>query len=544
MALGSFINRYKEEAYRVGNMTVYNVLSTIPENGAETFIEALQFFRILNYALWVNGNYHITIGRFDQYMYPYYSKDVANGAMSTETAFDLIVETFLSLNKDSNIYYGVQQGDNGQSLVLGGCDKDGHSAFNELTELCLKASLENKMIDPKINLRVSRDTPIKWYILGSELTKAGLGFPQYSNDDVIVRALVDWGYELEDARNYVVAACWEFIVPAVGMDIPNIDAVNLPEILNSVIHEDLESIATFDELLKTLRIKMKQKANSLAQSHKNIYLIPSPFQSVLMKGSIQNGKDISEGGRYNNYGIHGSGFSTLVDSLCSIKNLVFDKKTLTAQAMKSMIQNNYKGFESIRKSIVINSERMGQNSEMSNDMAAEVIEIFSDSFLDIKNERGGIYRAGTGTAMYYIWHAQESGATADGRRKGEPYPANYSPSLLAQNPGIISVLNSFTPKNISRVANGGPLTIELHDSVFRNSKGVEKAAKLVEYFIQSGGHQLQINTVNAEVLKEAQKDPLAYKNLIVRVWGWSGYFTELDLEFQNHIIRRHEFNGT
>lgn len=222
-SVDNFIKKYRDEAENAGNKYVYKTLLRVPEYGARTLQEALQFFRIINYVLWLNGNYHNTIGRFDQYMYPYYKNDIEKGIITNNDAYDLILETFLSLNKDSRLYQGVQQGDNGQSLVLGGCDSEGKPAFNKITELCLKASLEIGMIDPKINLRVNKNTPDEWFVRGTELTKAGLGFPQYSNDDVIIKALMDWGYSLEDARNYVVAACWEFIIPGKGMDIPNIE---------------------------------------------------------------------------------------------------------------------------------------------------------------------------------------------------------------------------------------------------------------------------------------------------------------------------------
>ena len=185
---------------------------------------------MLHLALWASNVYHNTVGRFDQYMWPYLKADLDRG-MSHDEALDLLEEFFLSFNRDSDLYTGMQQGDNGQSLMLGGCDRDGKDASNDLTVLCLTASLELRRIDPKINLRVNRDTPLEVYEYCTKLTKQGLGFPQYANDDVVIPGLVKLGYDLEDARNYTVAACWEFIIPGVAMDIPNIGAMPLAEVV-------------------------------------------------------------------------------------------------------------------------------------------------------------------------------------------------------------------------------------------------------------------------------------------------------------------------
>ena len=173
--------------------------------------------------------------------------DLEKGAITEDEAYDLVVDFFLSFNKDSDTYVGVQQGDNGQSMVLGGMDENGNEVFNLLSKMCLKASEELKMIDPKINLRVNKNTPIEIYELGSRLTKAGLGFPQYSNDDIVIDGLKKLGYSEKDARDYVVAACWEFIIPNVGADIANIGAMSYPKAVDIALHNNLENAETYEE---------------------------------------------------------------------------------------------------------------------------------------------------------------------------------------------------------------------------------------------------------------------------------------------------------
>ena len=234
-------DKYLEEAKKQGRDDLVEVLTQVPRYKARNFREALQFFRIIHFALWLEGNYHNTVGRFDKYIYPYLKADMDNGVYTNETALDLLEDFFLSFNKDSDIYIGVQQGDNGQSMMLGGLDENGNEVFNILSELCLKASYNNKLIDPKINLRVSKNTPKERYTLASHLTKAGLGFPQYSNDDVVLPALEKLGYEYNDAVNYTVAACWEFIIPNVGADVANIAALSFPKAVDNAFHKSLKA---------------------------------------------------------------------------------------------------------------------------------------------------------------------------------------------------------------------------------------------------------------------------------------------------------------
>lgn len=244
----------------------------------------MQFLRILHYVLWCEGEYHNGVGRFDQYLYPYLEKDLACGAETERSAFELLEEFFLTFHRDSDLYPGVQQGDNGQSMVLGGCDSDGREASNLLTRMCLRASKELAVIDPKINLRVTKETPFELLELGSELTAAGLGFPQYSNDEVVIDALRRWGYSLGDARNYVVAACWEFTIPGCGMDVPNIEAVSLPEVLLDTMQGS--QAATFDGFLADYGAGLRSRAVALDRKLRNFTMLPGPFASLLCDGCI------------------------------------------------------------------------------------------------------------------------------------------------------------------------------------------------------------------------------------------------------------------
>jgi formate C-acetyltransferase len=260
----------------------------------------------------------------------------------------------------------------------------------------------------------------------------------------------------------------------------------------------------------------------------------------MMDGCVEKGRDVSLGGKYNNYGIHGTGLSTAVDSLAAVRKYVFEDRKLGKEELKEILRTNYEGRDDVYHLLRYEAPKMGNDDDEVDALADTLLSWFADALEGRKNDRGGVFRAGTGSAMYYIWHAKDEEATPDGRRKGESLACNYSPSLFTRLSGPVSIIKSFAKPNLVRVANGGPLTIELHDNVFRNEDSIRKVALFVKSFIDMGGHQMQINAVNRDKLKDAQKHPENYRNLIVRVWGWSGYFVELDEVYQNHIIERME----
>lgn len=513
-------------------------LSEAVRYGAKSYLEALQLFRLLHFCLWASNVYHNTVGRFDQYMYPYYAADMAAGKLDEARALKLTEKFFLSFNRDSDLYIGMQKGDNGQSLMLGGCDDEGICAVNELTYICLKASLHNRRIDPKINLRVNKDTPLELYELCTQLTKQGLGFPQYANDDVVIPALVEMGYDLKDARNYTVAACWEFIIPGVAIDIPNIGAISHAKVVHDVIAEKLLECDSFEQLLDYVREAEIAAADVQEAEVKPLWIEPAPYQSVLMSDYTH---DISSGAKYVNYGIHGTGFASAVDQLAAVKKYVFDEKRVSSTELLNALENEFEGYPEIRHMLRDDSPRLGRD-EVCENILSVLIDFFADTWKNRKNEFGGIFRVGTGSAMYYLWHAKDLPATADGRKKGEALSANFSPSLQLSDAGPLSVINAMARPNLGRVCNGGPLTLELHDTVFKNEEGIRKVAQLVRSFIILGGHQLQLNAVSRETLLDAQANPEAHKNLIVRVWGWSGHFVQLDKAYQDQIIERTSYS--
>lgn len=528
------------EAAKGKNEKLYAVLCKIPLQGAENYYEALVFLKFCIFFLRLSGLPHLTLGGFDKYMYPFYLKS-RDAGFSEEELLEMTEAFFISINYDTDLYFGIQKGDNGQSMVLGGFDRNGNDMFNELSKSCLDASLELALIDPKINLRVGKKTPIERYEYATLLTKKGLGFPQYCNDDVAIPGLIKLGYSPEDAYNYTVAACWEYIVPNNAMDIPNLATMSFPNVTAKAIKENILSCNSFDILMKCVTAAIADQCDSFINKYSQMHIHEAPLLSVFVDGCIEKLTDATRhGGKYLNFGCHGAGISTAADSLAAIKKLVYDDKAISRERLLEALASNFEGYADIRNELK-SCPKMGNNNDYVDDIAALLMDAFAQNINNRPNGFGGIWRAGTGSAMEYILSAKECPATADGRVAGEPFSSSFSPSLDVKPDGLLSVISSFTKYDMTNIINGGPLTIEIHDTVLRNDIGINKVAALVKLFIELGGHQLQVNSVNRDILLDAQCHPEKYPNLVVRVWGWSGYFNELDLEYQNHIIRRCEF---
>jgi formate C-acetyltransferase len=544
--------RYANKAREMGREEIADILDHVPAHPARTFHEALQSLRLCQAVVWLTGHYHVGLGRFDQYMWPFLSADLQAGRLTIATAKELLAEFFISLNKDSDLYPGVQQGDNGQTLTLGGVTPGGDSAVNELTRMVLRVSRDLAMIDPKVNLRISAQTDLDLLGLATELTRTGLGFPQYSNDDVVIPALVSHGYSLEDARDYVVAACWEFVIPGRGMEVVNIGAVSFPAAAGHAIREGLEAQDNFEALLNRVSENIDEQVHRLGEAYSHLLLPPAPYYSIFMQGCLEQGRDLSDGLKYNNFGVHGACAANAADALAAVKQFIFEDRSVFSGDLLSALEANFDGYESLRRKLADEGPKVGNNDAVVDTLLVKLFDDLADACERYgRTPRGGILRPGTGSAMYYIWLATGHagmrepvvGATADGRLRGEPFGANLSPSLGVRVRGPISTLQSFAKIDYQRICNGGPITLEVSDTVFRNPEAIRKTAMLVRTFAQLGCQQLQLNSLNLETLLDARKHPEKYKNLIVRVWGWSGYFCELAPEYQEQIIARHYFSS-
>ncbi len=541
--------RYASEARDRGRHDVADRLERVPGSAPLTFHDALQSMRFMHAVVWLSGHHHVGLGRLDQYLWPYLAADLDSGRLDESGAEELLAEFFIALNRDSDLYPGIQQGDNGQSLTLGGVTPNGASAVNPLTSMALRVARDVGLIDPKINLRITPETDQALLELATELTRKGLGFPQYANDDVVIPALAAHGYDIADARDYTVAACWEFIIPGRGMDVGNIGAVSFPAAADTAIRDGLAGGASFEAILEGTAAQIGAQVRARTEPYERLLWAPAPYYSALMTDALENGVDHGQGARYRNLGIHGAAAASAADALAAVKRHVFDAADVAAADVLAALDADYVGYDGLRRTMAEESPRVGLAEPEADDLLRRLYDWLADA-CDAETERSGLMvRPGTGTAMYYLWLARGRddgplaepvvGATADGRRRGDLFGANLAPTPGTRLRGPISVLQSYAKIDYGRVCNGGPITLELSDSVFRSSGSIGKVAQLVRTFARLGGQQLQLNALNAATLLDAKANPEAHRDLIVRVWGWSGYFCELSPEYQDHVIARH-----
>ena len=546
-AVASFAKRYSEAAEEPLQRAL---LEKVPISPAESFHEALQSVRFISSVIRLAGGQHIGFGRFDQYMWPYLEKDLKEGVLKKDEAFELLEEFFISLSRDADLYKGVQLGDNGQSMMLGGCDRLGKPAVNPLTYMCLEASEDIGLIDPKINLRVDSKTPSDLLMAAAKLTRRGLGFPQYSNDEIVIDSLVNFGYDLEAARNYTVAACWEFVVED-GRDTPNVFAMNFPLAADRAIRSGLKAGDDFDGIMKRLEEAFEEQAKGFKLvCEKEWYFLPDPILSLFSKNTLASGRDLNNGGgSHYHYGCHGCGSSNAADALAAVKYLIFEKKQVSPERLLAALESDYENDEELRQIIKAVPHKVGSNDDYADDLLKRLFDLFADALAEIKNNgRGGRIRPGSGSAQHYVLmtqkrEGQKLKATADGRKYGDFIGSSLAPSPGVRVRGAISELETYGKIDYGPLCNGGPITLELADAYFRNEEALLKVVKLIQAFVKLGCQQLQLNTLNPDKLRDAQVHPENYRDLIVRVWGWSGYFVELSKPYQDQIIGRQAFGA-
>src|SRR5664280_703548 len=427
--------------------------------------------------------------------------------------------------------------------------RDGGTAVNPLTWMALRVARDVGLIDPKVNLRITGETDLALLELASDLTRKGLGFPQYANDDVVIPALAAHGYALEDARDYTVAACWEFIIPGRGMDVVNIGAVSFPAAADAAVRTGLADGASFDAILARTGAEIGRQVHERTAPYERLLWAPAPYYSVLMTGALEAGVDHGAGARYRNLGIHGAAAASAADALAAVRRHVFELADVDRAELLAALEADFVGHEALRWRLAEESPRVGLNEPAADDLVRSLYDRLADACEEEHPQSGAIVRPGTGSAMYYLWLARGRdagplaepvvGATADGRRRGDPFGANLAPTPGTHLRGPISVLQSYAGIDYGRVCNGGPITLELSASVFADAESIRKVALLVRTFARLGCQQLQLNALNAEQLLDARAHPDEHRDLIVRVWGWSGYFCELAPEYQEHVISRH-----
>jgi formate C-acetyltransferase len=333
------------------------------------------------------------------------------------------------------------------------------------------------------------------------------------------------------------------------MDVPNIGAVSFPAAADAAVRNGLADGASFDAILARTGAEIGRQVHERTAPYERLLWAPAPYYSVLMTGALEAGVDHGAGARYRNLGIHGAAAASAADALAAVRRHVFELADVDRAELLTALEADFVDHEALRWRLAEESPRVGLNDPAADDLLRCLYDRLADACEGEQPQSGAIVRPGTGSAMYYLWLARGRddgplaeplvGATADGRLRGDPFGANLAPTPGTHLRGPISVLQSYAGIDYRRVCNGGPITLELSAAVFADAESIRKVALLVRTFARLGCQQLQLNALNAEQLLDARAHPEEHRDLIVRVWGWSGYFCELAPEYQDHVISRH-----
>jgi formate C-acetyltransferase len=539
----------------------------VPANPARTFREAIQSFWFTHLAVHMELNSSgISPGRFPQYMYPFYKKDMEEGRITREEVIELLELLFIKFTEIirfwAQSFFAKDMGNLLQNISLGGLTPDGQDATNEMDYLMIEAQRRVRMIQPNLSILYHDKLPEELLLKATELVRTGLGMPSFFNADLNIESLVRYGASLEDARNQCQIGCVERgfshgAGPMLG------GAINMPKMLELALHDGKDTVSgkqaglhtgspekfvSFQELSdaikKQLQHFMPRYTDYEYTSHAiNAQYFPTPFVSALVDDCIKKGLDVNSGGaRYYMAGFGPVGIVDLGDSLAAIKKYVFEEKRLTIGELSKALEANFEGYEEIHK-LLLNAPKYGNEDDYVDNLVREWYDIFYDEQRKLKDHLG---QPLIPFAISVSWHGPlgaKTGALPSGRKAGMPLAdGSVSASQGCDKNGPTALMKSAS-KAIDTVKYfSSLLNMKFHPSPLSKTEGLIKLIALIKTYMHLGGHHVQFNVVNVETLKDAQIHPENYKDLIVRVAGFSAYFIHLDPVIQNEIISRTELS--
>jgi len=561
---------YKKESDSARKSILKRMLDNckkVPLYPAETFYEAVQSAWIIKTAVEVAHpvNFHC-FGRMDQIFYPYFKKDLEQGIITRDEAREILEELLLkvmsqNIRPETNLLANFYHRFLGSTpITLGGLKPDGTDGSNELTYLFLEAANNSRAVT-NISLRVHENLPDEVLLKAADILYQGSSNLSLFNDDINIEAMKKRGFSEEDARDYAIMGCVEMLCPGKtgGM---SANALLLCRLLDLTMRNG--NTQTFMGMLKDLGIKtgdpdsfssFDQFAEALiAQAKKQIKIIvevsnlrdrlyaeylPAPYISAFIQGCLENKKDVTQGGA--KYDISGISFinsiANLTDSLYVIKKLIFDEKMISFQELINAIDNNYIGFEDLYYKIMKLEGKWGNGYEEVDELAQFITTNLFEETYNYTSYRGGVFVPYLISMTTHTIDGRISIATPDGRKAATPYAASCNPYNVEKN-GITNVLRSVSAINYENVL-GCAVNVKFHPTAIgRKLENREKWIALIRTYFELGGQQLQPTVVSAEMLHDAQNKPNMYGDLIVKVGGYSAYFTELGIEIQNEIIAR------
>ena len=578
-AVKRFAERYAEEAEALAQkekdeerrrelLEIARICRKVPWEPAETFWEALQSVWFTHMLVMAAESYPgpgLSHGRFDQYMYPYYKKDVEEGRLTREKAKELL-QCFWIKHNYAYDYMGKigNQGINsgfGQLKTLAGIKKDKNDAVNELTWLILEVAEEINMLEPKLNVRIHKNIPRPFLLKVCEILTKTQGSPFLINfDEQAIKGLLWEGLPEEEAIDYGVVGCLENT--AQGKDRSGtVDVnINLAKPIELALnrgcdmqtgkrigvktkdptkfksYEEFEQ-AYFTQLKKCIEktLKLASEADAIRSKWE-----PVPYLSALVDGCAEKGMDVRQGGaKYNFITVEGVALATAADSLAAIKKLVFEEKEITMKQLLQAIKDNYQGHEEIQRRLLFKAPKFGNDDDYVDQIARKISRYWTQEvFKYTSPATGRRYRGGYLSWNYYIDFAPKTAATPDGRPRGRFLSNGVQPVQGMDRKGPTAVIRSVGKLGLETAPNGASQVITLSPSTVRDVEHLEKLAGLLLACCDIGGTSLQVNMIDPEILREAQKKPEEYRNLLVRVTGYNAYFVTLGKEQQEEIIAR------
>lgn len=542
-----------DETRRAELLRIAEISSHNAHHKPQDFYQACQLFWYMNIILQYESNASsLSLGRFDQYMLPFYQTSLNQGqdpAFLKELLESLWVKcndiVLLRSTSSARYFAGFPTG---YTILLGGLTETGRSAVNVLSFLCLDAYQNIRLPQPNLGVRVNEFIDRPFLLKTAETIRLGTGIPQIFNDEVVVPAFLNRGVSLEDARDYAVVGCVELSIPGRTYGLHDIAMFNLLKVMElTLLDNEGNASLTYPQLLDHIREKIRHYVRLMAEGS-NICDIghrdwaPVPLLSSFIDDCLQHGKDITEGGaRYNFSGVQGIGIANLSDSLFALKGLVFDQQRLSFDELLATLKANFATpeGEKIRARLINRFDKYGNDIDEVDLISADLLRFYCKEVEQYRNPRGGQFTPGSYTVSAHVPLGAVVGATPDGRYAGEQLAdGGLSPMLGQDGQGPTAVLKSVSKLDNYLLSNGTLLNVKFTPSTLEGQQGLNKLADFLGAFTKLKLQHVQFNVVNAETLKEAQARPQDFAGLVVRVAGYSAFFVELSKEIQDDIIRR------
>lgn len=546
---------------------IAEVCTRVPAHAPRDFWEALQYYWFVHLGVTTELNTWDAFcpGHLDQHLYPFYQRGLADGTLTRDQAEELLQCFWIKFNNQpAPPKVGVTAAESGTytdfaQINTGGVKADGSDAVNDVTFLILDVIESMRLLQPSSSIQVSKKNPDRFVKRAAKIIRTGFGQPSVFNADLIVQELVRQGKSVIDARAGGSSGCVE--VGAFGKENYNLTGYfNMPKILEITLHNGVDprtgkqiglatgdpmQFTSFEELLaayeKQLRyfIDIKIRGNSVIERLYAMYM-PAPFLSILIDDCIATGKDYHDGGaRYNTSYIQGVGLGTITDALTAIKYHVFDQHTLTMAALLAALKDNFAGQERTRQLLLNRTPRYGNDDDYADRVMTTVFDLYFNAIDGRPNTKGGAYHINLLPTTVHVYFGSVIGATPDGRRAGEPLSEGISPVQGADRCGPTAVIKSAAKMDHARTG-GTLLNQKFTPQLLKDETGLDSLVQLIRTYFKLDGHHIQFNVVDAATLRAAQKNPEQYRDLIVRVAGYSDYFCDLGQALQDEIIARTE----